>query len=136
MHDRHRRRWRRHAPVVAVLLAGLLGVSSSGAAAARPTTGATSQARGIVALYAMQVGAPVLLVTYSTCASPVQRSVPSRVTGFNNLPLPGCQVLLVNDKAQRLTLCDGRGTIPVPFQRSRQLLIQKGATPPCRTPQT
>jgi hypothetical protein len=94
-----------------------------------------SSARGTVALHGTQVGAPVLLVTYTACEPRFQRPVPVEVTSFTNTPLPNCQAVLINNEGQRFTLCQGRGTIPPAFHQSRQLLIQPGNTPRCLTPQ-
>lgn len=126
-----RRRWRRGALTVGMLLAGLLTLSAGSAVGAPPSDAAVAQTRGLVTLYT-QVG--TLQVTYGSCEPPLQRTISGgKVISFSNQPSPGCQAVLINDKGERFRLCAGSGRVPSAFQQSRRLLIQKGDTPRCST---
>jgi hypothetical protein len=131
---RHRRQWWREVLLVAMLLmASAVGPAVAAANTTAPSGSEQAVPYGRVVLYATPTVATTV-VTYTSCKPAQKHQVARAVISFQHLPLPGCQAVLVK-KTQRFVLCAGQGTIPPAFRVTPQLVVQRGATPPCRTSQ-
>ena len=70
------------------------------------------------------------MLQYVACQGLYQPALAS-VGAFDNAPLPGCQVVLINQSGTGTVLCAGRGVVPVEFRRHPRVRIQPGASQPC-----
>lgn len=74
---------------------------------------------------------PYRILTYTSCTSPAKTTTPGTYTSFDNEPLTGCQVALVNAKGGIAVLCAGRGSVPADYQSRPIVLVRKGLSVAC-----
>jgi hypothetical protein len=116
-----------------VLLSGLTMAAAVVAASTGSAMAADAAQLGRVVFYqSPDFTGPTAAVSYVNCQTPSQHQPGlSPVSAFDNQPLPGCQVLLINVAGGTRVLCDGRGVVPVEFRQNPRVRIQPGTSQPC-----
>ncbi|MCG5221016.1 hypothetical protein [Streptosporangium sp. KLBMP 9127] len=110
-----------------LVAAGMMGMAAPGSAAVSHERAASGQ----LVLYKEPFVGPATTIIYTSCQPARNHQTASSIGAFDNRPLPGCQVVLINRVGATKVLCAGRSTVPADFRDAPQVRIQPGTAPAC-----
>lgn len=115
-------------PASAAVTAVLLALSAAGTA---DSAGAASSPIGRLTVFARpDFTGTSTAISYGACAGELR--IFGHAAAFNNVPLSGCRIVLINRSGQgSLVLCEGRGVIPEQLRQSPRIRLDPGTAPAC-----